>query len=188
MNILEKNDLRIDEFKQNLLEKKIPEDQVESYITAINEFHDHLKNSNESILAFQSGKLVEYTDKLVESDPNATRFLIIGLWSYFPFVKKNKLPSKHFDCALLIFVLEHLDYGEIAEYFNWFKKQKVKRIIIITENPFNPLIWLWFWNNPSHKRPYPKISIQKIARDFGYSVDVHKFWGLACFQYVELVL
>ena len=125
----------------------------------------------------------ELWKQLIEDD-----FIKVNYFGYDPFIKKNKLPSKHFDCALLIFVLEHLDYGEIAEYFNWFKKQKVKRIIIITENPFNPLIWLWFWNNPSHKRPYPKISIQKIARDFGYSVDVHKFWGLACFQYVELVL
>lgn len=156
MNILEKEDLKIEDFKQNLLEKKIPEEQIQKYIDAIHGFHNHLKKSNETIFSFQNGKLIDYTDKLVEKDKQTTRFLIIGLWSYFPFIKRNNYMEELIDIAESWSAMVTL-YARVAEWHGEKIRDEVFEGIVIP-----PL-----GAHPNKKPAITKVVMKRLEEKIG---------------------
>jgi hypothetical protein len=98
---MQNNKNKLEEFKQFLLEQKVQETEIPGFLEAITGFIQFLESKNESIMDFTYGKLIDYTDRLVEKDRKGARTLIIGfgLWRYFPFIKKPEYMEELLDIA-----------------------------------------------------------------------------------------
>jgi hypothetical protein len=94
-----KNEYQLEQFRSFLLEKNVPETEIPSLLEAINGFLKFLEEKNEGISSFSYGNLIEYADQLALNDEPAARYLIIGLWRYFPFIKAHHHMEELLDIA-----------------------------------------------------------------------------------------
>ena len=112
---MSKNSYKLEEFKQFLLDKKIPETEIPDFLDAITGFIKFLEGHNESIFDFSYGKLIDYADQLAKKDKNATRSLIVGLWRYFPFIEKHGYMEELLDIAESASAMDNL-FKRVGEW------------------------------------------------------------------------
>ena len=96
---MEKNEYQLEQFRSFLLENNVPEKEIPNLLEAITGFIGFLKEKNEVISSFPYGNLIEYADQLALNDKTAARHLIIGLWRYFPFIKRHHHMEELIDIA-----------------------------------------------------------------------------------------
>jgi len=96
---MEKNDYQFEQFKSFLLENNVQEKEIPNLLEAVKGFIQFLEEKNETINSFSYGKLIEYADQLSSTDRKAARYLIIGLWRYFPFIEKHNHMEELIDIA-----------------------------------------------------------------------------------------
>ncbi|TFF83969.1 hypothetical protein EU523_01920, partial [Candidatus Heimdallarchaeota archaeon] len=107
--------IQLEEFQAFLLKKKTPREKVKNYLKEITRFLQYLEENNESINSFSYGRLIEYADELASKDKEAATTLIVGLWSYFPFINKNNYMEELIDIAESSNAMDNL-YQRIAEW------------------------------------------------------------------------
>jgi hypothetical protein len=112
---MDDENLKIKEFKIFLENKNIPQEKISNFLREIINFNHYLRENNESIYSFSKGRLIEYADELVSEDEHAAVSLIVGLWSYFPFIKKNNYMEELIDIAESSNAMDNL-YQRIAEW------------------------------------------------------------------------
>jgi hypothetical protein len=112
---MEKNGYQFEQFKSFLLDNNVPENEIPSFLKAVNGFIQFLEEKNETIGSFSYGKLIEYADQLASKDRVEARNLILGLWRYFPFIGMHKHIEELLDIAESAPAMNTL-YDRIAEW------------------------------------------------------------------------
>ncbi|MFX0210998.1 MAG: hypothetical protein ACFFDT_33780 [Candidatus Hodarchaeota archaeon] len=112
---MEKNDYQFKQFKSFLLENNVPEKEIPSFLEAVKGFIQFLEEKNETIKSFSYGKLIEYADQLASKDKGAARYLLIGLWRYFPFIGTHHHMEELLDIAESASAMDTL-YDRLAEW------------------------------------------------------------------------
>ncbi len=112
---MEKKDYQFEDFRLFLLKNHIQENEIPSFLEAIEGFIQFLEGKNETITSFSYGKLIEYADKLASKDEETAKYLIRGLWRYFSFIKKNHYIEEVIDIAESYSAMNTL-HDRIAEW------------------------------------------------------------------------
>ncbi|MFX0085423.1 MAG: hypothetical protein ACFFAU_07090 [Candidatus Hodarchaeota archaeon] len=112
---MEKTSYKFEQFKSFLLQSSVQENEITSILEAVQGFIQFLEEKNETIKSFSYGKLIKYADKLASKDRIAARFLILGLWRYFPIIEAHHHFEELLDIAESYSAMNTL-YDRLAEW------------------------------------------------------------------------
>ncbi len=153
---MEKTSYRFEQFKSFLLEKSVQENEIQSILEAIQGFTQFLEEKNESIKSFSYGKLIKYADKLASKDRIGARFLILGLWSYFPFIGAHHHIEELLDIAESYSAMNTL-YDRITEWHGE----------AIRDEIFNNIEIPPLGSNPEKKPQVTKLVMKRLEEKLG---------------------
>jgi hypothetical protein len=153
---MEKNVYQFEQFRSLLLENNVPEKEITSFIGAINGFIQFLEEKNEKISSFSYGKLIEYADKLASKDRKTAKYLILGLWRYFPFIGTHYHIEELLDIAESASAMNNL-YERIA---NWHGEAVRDEIFMDIDIP--PL-----GTHPEKKPQITKLVMKRLEEKLG---------------------
>lgn len=150
------NGYKLEEFKSYLLKDNKQEKDVLDYLQAITGFLKFLETRNETIFSFSYGKLIEYADALVTKDKEAARYLIIGLWRYFPFIGKHEYVEELLDIAESAPAMDTL-YKRLAEWHGEGIRDEIFKNIVI------PPLGV----HPETKPPVTQVVMKRLEEKLG---------------------
>lgn len=146
-----------DDFQEHLKKNDIEQVTIEKYIKSITDFSEYLKKEKTSIESFPYGKLIQYTESLVDWNKEETVLpLIRSLYSYSSFIGHYDYIEELIDIIEASSAMDAL-YKRTAEFYG----EKVRDEI------FKDVVLPPLGVHPEKKPEITKIVMRRLEEQLG---------------------
>ncbi len=143
-------------FLKYLLKNNISQDQATIFISQLNDFNKFLNKENNDLDSIPNGKILDYTERLVEKKNNTVLDLLRAVTNYGNFTKKYDYIVEVIDIAESYNAMDNL-YQRITEQYN--KKIRDKIFDRLSIPPLGV--------HPEKKPEFTKVIMKRLEENLG---------------------